>query len=245
MSLRSLESGIKSPESVRALQREILFRFEIRPAQVSERVLTMRFANLILGVSKSSPFGAQGTFHAAGAWDAMRRAPSPFGSPISNPQNRPFLFYAAESQFISMCTSKDQQVTRTTHDSRTNHSHEHRASNGATTLNSRGRRRRPQAAPKRCLRIARFYFRRPNRKLASVAWPALGAAAAARRVPSAEDSDTESQESPWEGDIIKRECIYIYIYIDIYIYIYMCVCGCVCVCVCVFGYGVTAKPLGR
>jgi len=31
-----------------------------------------------------------------------------------------------------------------THDSRTNHSHEHRASNGATTLNSRSRRRRPQ-----------------------------------------------------------------------------------------------------
>ena len=31
-----------------------------------------------------------------------------------------------------------------THDSRTNHSYEHRASNGTTTLNSRSRRRRPQ-----------------------------------------------------------------------------------------------------
>jgi len=30
------------------------------------------------------------------------------------------------------------------HDSRTNHPHKHRASNGTTTLNSRGRRRSPQ-----------------------------------------------------------------------------------------------------
>jgi len=37
-----------------------------------------------------------------------------------------------------------------THDSRTNHSHEHRASNGATTLDSRSRRRRPQADAQRC-----------------------------------------------------------------------------------------------
>jgi len=36
------------------------------------------------------------------------------------------------------------------HDSRTNHSHQHRASNGATTLNSISRRRRPQAAAQRC-----------------------------------------------------------------------------------------------
>jgi len=31
-----------------------------------------------------------------------------------------------------------------------NRSHEHRASNGATTLHSRSRRRRPQAAAQRC-----------------------------------------------------------------------------------------------
>jgi len=47
--------------------------------------------------------------------------------------------------------SKDQQVTRTrtrqqnTRQQNKNHSHEHKASNGATTLNSRSRRRRPQA----------------------------------------------------------------------------------------------------
>jgi len=35
-------------------------------------------------------------------------------------------------------------------DSRTNPSHEHRASNGSTTLDSRSRRRRPQAAAQRC-----------------------------------------------------------------------------------------------
>jgi len=45
--------------------------------------------------------------------------------------------------------SKDQQVTRTRQQNKPR-SHEHRASNGATTLNSRSRRRCPEAAAQRC-----------------------------------------------------------------------------------------------
>ena len=40
--------------------------------------------------------------------------------------------------------------THTTAEQTTHTTHEHRASNGATTLNSRRRRRRPQAAAQRC-----------------------------------------------------------------------------------------------
>jgi len=43
-----------------------------------------------------------------------------------------------------LCNKKNRSHTQH-HDSRTNYSHEHRASNGATTLNSRSLRRRPQA----------------------------------------------------------------------------------------------------
>jgi len=57
-----------------------------------------------------------------------------------------------ESGLLCICSVLCQKINWSharahnsrTHDSRTNHSHEHRASNGATTLDSRTRRRRPQ-----------------------------------------------------------------------------------------------------
>jgi len=66
------------------------------------------------------------------------------------PPVSPSIFEARESAVRLAFSCERQKINRLhahgsrTHDSRTTHSHEHRASNCATTLNSRSRRRRPQ-----------------------------------------------------------------------------------------------------